>query len=187
MNWRVLVTTALVLAALVSGWSVWKQHRKDQAPAVAAARSDYVLEEFELVSLNKQGKESFTLRGPRLARQPANKVIDIATPVFVIPPGEGSSGQAWEVRAKNGWVSPDGDELRLRGDVRGTSTEGPLTTLSTDQMNVFPEKRQANAAGKVVITRPGSILSGRGLQLDLATKRYEFKSEVRHRYVPTSR
>jgi lipopolysaccharide export system protein LptC len=38
-----------------------------------------------------------------------------------------------------------------------------------------------------VITRPGSILSGRGLQLDLATKRYSFKSEVRHRYVPTSR
>ena len=186
MNWRVLLTLALVLAALVSGWSVWKQNRKDQAPAMAETRSDYVLEEFELVALNKQGKESFTLRGPRLARQPANKVIDIAAPLFVIPPGEGSSGQAWEVRAKNGWVSADGDELRLRGEVRGNSVgPGPWTTLATDQMNVFPETRRATAPGKVVITRPGSILSGRGLQLDLATKRYQFKSEVRHRYVPT--
>lgn len=186
MSWRVIVTTALVLAALLSGWSVWKQNRQDQPAAGLAARSDYVLEEFELVSLNKQGKESFTLRGPRLARQPSNKVIDIATPVFVIPPAENSSGQPWEVRAKNGWVSADGDELRLRGEVRGNSVgSGPWTTLATDQMNVFPEARRATAPGKVVITRPGSILSGRGLQLDLATKRYQFKSEVRHRYVPT--
>jgi lipopolysaccharide export system protein LptC len=188
MNWRVLVTLALVLAALLSGWSVWKQHRQEQVPTAAAARSDYVLEEFELVALNKQGKESFTLRGPRLARQPAKKTIDIATPLFVIPAPEGSSGQAWEVRAKNGWVSADGDELRLRGAVRGTSTgPGPLTVLTTEEMNVLPEKRRANAPGKVVITRPGSILSGRGLQLDLATKRYQLKSEVRHRYVQTPR
>jgi lipopolysaccharide export system protein LptC len=188
MNWRVLVTTALLLAAALSGWSVWKQRAKDEAPTAMAARSDYVLEEFELVSLNRQGKESFTLRGPRLSRQPAKKIIDIATPLFVIPPGENSGGQAWEVRAKNGWVSPDGDELRLRGEVRGLSTgEGPRTTLATEEMNVFPETRRATAPGTVVITRPGSILSGRGLQLDLATKRYLFKSEVRHRYVPTSR
>ena len=188
MNWRAPLTVVLVLAALVSGWSVWKQHRQDQAPVVSGARADYVLEEFELVSLNTQGKESFTLRGPRLARQPANKVIEIATPVFVIPPAENASGQPWEVRAKNGWVSADGDELRLRGEVRGNSVgPGPWTTLATDQMNVFPETRRATAPGKVVITRPGSILSGRGLQLDLATKRYQFKSEVNYRYVPTSR
>jgi lipopolysaccharide export system protein LptC len=188
MNWRAPLTVVLVLAALVSGWSVWKQHRQDQAPVVSGARADYVLEEFELVSLNKQGKESFTLRGPRLAREPSKKTIDIATPVFVIPPGESASGQAWEVRASNGWVSPDGDELRLRGNVHGTSVgAGPQTTLATQEMNVFPETRRATAPGKVVITRPGSILSGRGLQLDLASKRYLFKSEVRHRYVPHSR
>ena len=48
MNWRVLVTTALLLAAALSGWSVWKQRARDEAPTAMAARSDYVLEEFEL-------------------------------------------------------------------------------------------------------------------------------------------
>ena len=33
----------------------------------------------------------------------------------------------------------------------------------------------------------GEFISGRGLNLNLANKRYSFKSEVRHRYDPTSR
>jgi lipopolysaccharide export system protein LptC len=93
------------------------------------------------------------------------------------------------VRSKDGWVSADGDELRLRGDVRGVSSgmTGPATTMTTRELNIFPDARRAQSQGQVVITRPGSILSGRGLQLDLATKQYSFKSEVRHRYVPTAR
>jgi lipopolysaccharide export system protein LptC len=189
MSQRLIVVLSLILAALFTGWAAWKQHRKDADPPGVTTRSDYVLEDFELVSLTREGKESFSLRGPLLVRDPAEKVIDIPTPVFLIPPSENSSGQAWEVRAKHGWVSAEGDELRLRGDVRGTSTGdiGLPTTLATQEMNVFPETRRATAPGQVVITRPGSILSGRGLQLNLANKRYSFKSEVQHRYVPTSR
>ena len=189
MSWRAILTLILIAGALFSGWSVWKQNHADRSASGRPGRSDYVLEEFELVSLDKQGRESFTLRAPRLSRHPDQKNIDIATPLFLIPPSENSGGDAWEVRAQNGWVSPDGDELRLRGNVRGKSMGNPAdpTTMATQEMNIFPETRTATAHGPVVITRPGSILSGRGLQLNLATKRYSFKSEVRHRYVPTSR
>ena len=191
MNWRAIVTLLLVAGALVSGWSVWSQRNRDAAPTGPGARSDYVLIDFELTALNPQGKESFTLRAPRLVRSPGEKTMDIATPLFLIPPGQAGSrsSDAWEVQAKNGWVSADGNELRLRGDVKGVSSgmTGPATTMATQELNVFPDARRASSAGKVVITRPGSILSGRGLQLDLASKRYSFKSEVRHRYVPTAR
>ncbi|QSX78394.1 LPS export ABC transporter periplasmic protein LptC [Agrilutibacter solisilvae] len=183
-----IATLALVAGAILTGWSVFKQDRQDAGPTGPIGRSDYVLEEFELVSLDREGRESFTLRGPRLARDPGAKVIDIATPLFVIPPGKDAGADAWEVRAQSGWVSADGDELRLRGHVRGTSMGAGLpTTMTTEELNVFPETRSANSPGTVVITRPGSILSGRGLQLNLATKRYSFKSEVHHRYDPTSR
>lgn len=189
MNWRAIVTVLLIVGALVSGWSVWTQRNKDAAPTGAAARSDYVLIDFELTALNAQGKESFTLRAPRLARDPEQKTMDIATPLFLIPPGEGAGKDAWEVRAKNGWVSAEGDELKLRGDVRGVSSglTGPATTLTTRELNVYPDARRASSPGQVVVSRPGSILSGRGLQLNLATKRYTFDSEVHHRYVPTAR
>lgn len=189
MNWRALITVLLLVAALVSGWSVWTQRHKDVAPTGPVARSDYVLIDFELTALNEHGTEAFTLRAPRLARDPKQKTMDIATPLFLIPPGKSTGSDAWEVRAKNGWVSADGDELRLRGDVSGISagTASAPTRLATQELNVYPDARRAASPGKVVITRPGSILSGRGLKLDLATKRYSFKSEVRHRYVPTAR
>lgn len=189
MNWRALVTVLLLIGAVISGWSVWNQSQQDAGPAGPTARADYVLEEFELIALNAQGKESFTLKAPRLARDPNAKTLDIATPLFLIPPGEKSSGDAWEVRAKNGWVSAEGDELRLRGNVLGTSEgrAGAPTTMRTEQLNVYPETKRATSPGKVVITRPGSILSGRGLRMNLATKQYSFTSEVRHRYVPTAR
>jgi len=189
MNWRTIVTLLLLAGAIVSGWSVWTQRSKETAPTGAAARADYVLIDFELTSLNPEGRESFTLRAPRLARDPNKKTIDVATPLFLIPPGEGTGNDAWEVRSKNAWVSSEGDELRLRGDVKGVSSglTGPATTMDTQELNIYPDTRRAASPGKVVITQPGSILTGRGLQLDLASKQYSFKSEVRHRYVPTAR
>lgn len=188
MNWRAIITVLLLLGALLSGWLVWKQRKQERAPAGLATRADYVLEDFELIALNKQGRESFTLRAPRLARDPMEKTMDIPTPLFLIPPGE-SSSDAWEVRAENGWVSADGSELRLRGDVRATrdGRSGVPTTMRTEQLNVYPETRRASSPGRVVITRPGSILSGRGLQLNMANKKYSFESEVHHRYAPTVR
>lgn len=189
MNWRATITILLLLGAIASGWSVWNQRNKDAMPTAAAARSDYVLIDFELTALNPEGRESFTLQAPRLARDPRQRTLDIATPLFLIPPGERSGSDAWEVRSKEGWVSADGNELRLRGDVKGISSgmTGPPTTMTTSELNIFPDARRAQSASRVVITQPGSILSGRGLQLDLATKQYSFKSEVHHRYVPTAR
>ncbi|MFC5569706.1 LPS export ABC transporter periplasmic protein LptC [Lysobacter yangpyeongensis] len=189
MNWRAIVTTLLLIGALVSGWSVWNQRSRELAATGPTARSDYVLIGFELTALNAQGKESFTLRAPRLARDPRQKTMDVATPLFLIPPGEGAGNDAWEVRAQNGWVSADGNELRLRGDVKGISSgeTGPPTTLVTNQLNVYPDARRARSPSRVVINRPGSILSGRGLELDLASKRYSFKSEVHYQYARTAR
>ena len=189
MNWRAMTTILLLLGALVSGWSVWNQRNKDAAPTVAGLHSDYVLIDFELTALNPEGRESFTLRAPRLARDPQQKTMEVATPLFLIPPGERTGSDAWEVRSKDAWVSAEGDEVRLRGDVRGVSSgmTGPATTMTTKELNIFPDSRRARSTDQVVITRPGSILSGRGLQLDLATKQYSFKSEVHHRYVSPAR
>jgi lipopolysaccharide export system protein LptC len=189
VNWRAIITLLLLAGAIVSGWSVWTQHNKEVAPTGAAMRSDYVLIDFELTSLNAQGKESFTLRAPRLARDSKERTMDIATPLFLIPPSEGTGSDAWEVRAKDGWVSADGDELRLRGNVKGTSSglTGPATNLATRELNVYPDTRRASSPSQVVINRPGSILSGRGLELDLASKQYSFKSEVHYQYARTAR
>ncbi len=188
IGWRGIVMLVLLAAASVSGWALWSQRNMEQALAATLGRADYVLEDFELVALDEQGKESFTLRAPRLARDPSAKTLDITTPLFLIPPRAGSQGAPWEVRSKTGWVSAKGEELRLRGDVKAVSAgaTGP-TTLASEEMNVFLKAKRATSAVQVTVTQPGSILRGRGLEVSLDSRQYTLHSEVNSRYVPSRR
>ncbi|MGV8941482.1 MAG: LPS export ABC transporter periplasmic protein LptC [Lysobacter sp.] len=187
MSWRTALTLALLVGAVFSAWSLLSN--RGSTPATDGAlggRPDYVLNEFELVALNAQGKESFTLRAPQLTRDPDAETMDIAQPLFLIPPPETGNGDAWKVRADTGWISAAGDELRLRGAVKAISDgrkDAPVTII-TEQLNVFPDADRVDSAVAVTIDRPGSILRGHGLEVNLANKQYTLRSEVRSHYVP---
>ncbi|HSM11629.1 MAG TPA: LPS export ABC transporter periplasmic protein LptC [Lysobacter sp.] len=187
MTWRGIVTVLLLIGGVISAWSLWVQRGEDATMVATSSRPDYVLNDFELIVLGAQGAESFTLRAPLLARNPATRALDVTTPLFLIPPGPGSSSDAWEVRARTGWVSAEGDELRLRGQVRAVSdgSTGVPISIATEQLNVFPEDNRVSSAVAVNINRPGSILRGHGLEVDLDTKLYTLKSEVRSNYAST--
>lgn len=186
MNWRFALTLLLLVAAVATGWSVWT-HRPSRAPdAREAQRSDYLLHDFEVVVLDNQGHESFTLRAPYLERHPGDQTMTLQTPLFVIPPAPGSEQAPWEVRSHTGWVSAEGDELRLRGDVVATSSNGPNrpVKMTTEQLNVFPDAKRATSPVAVTITQPGSILRGIGMEALLDSKRVRLKSQVKVHYAP---
>jgi lipopolysaccharide export system protein LptC len=180
-----MLTLVLLLAAIVCGWSVWN-YAGGGVEAIAATRSDYVLHDFEIVSLDSQGKESFTLRGPRLQRDPGAKSMTLDTPVFQVPD---RNGAYWDVRAARGLVPDDGKELRLRGKVVANSPEQapPPTRIETEELNLFPREHRATSASAVTITRPGLTMRGRGLQADFDRQQVSLLSDVHTRYVPTPR
>ncbi|RPE81020.1 LPS export ABC transporter periplasmic protein LptC [Vulcaniibacterium tengchongense] len=188
MNWRALATALLLVGAALSGWALWSQRERDAGRAEAVQRPDYVLHDFELVVLDKQGRESFTLRAPLLERDPQVKTMAIATPLFLIPPRPGGNGGAWEVRSRSGWVSADNEELRLRGAVRAESVdaEGRPIRIATEQLNVFPQAKRATSGVPTTVTQPGLILNGRRLEADLESKRIHL-AEVKVRYERTAR
>ena len=148
----------LLVAALFSGWSAWKQRGVEEAPVAATDRSDYLMRDFEMISLDDKGQESITLRAPEMQRNARDQTFQIATPLFLLPDSE---GRHWEMRSATAWVSPKGDEVRLSGNVEGRSPEGvaPPTTFSTERLNVFPRKNLASTDDKVTITRPGTCPS----------------------------
>ena len=186
MTWRGVLTLLLLAGAIATGWSVW-HHRNQPGPAPGTGgRSEYVLHDFELVALDDQGKESFTLRAPLLQQTPGARTMDLDQPLFLVPDDQ---GRYWNVRARRGWISANRERIRLTGDVLGTSPEGDPhpVALRTGELNVFPDHRRASTPATVTITQPGSILRGRGLEVALDTRRYEFLSQVRSHYVPPTR
>lgn len=186
MNLRMLMGVALLLAAALSGWSLWRNRVGEEQAHAATGRSGYVLREFELIALDKSGKESFTLRAPLLQKTPGAKTMDLTTPLFLLPDKQ---GKYWEVRSRTGWVGENREEIRLRGNVDVRSPEGDPRPVSmkTEQLNVFPDASRATSASAVTLTQPGSILRGHGLEADLADKRYTLLSQVRSRYVRSNR
>ncbi|PZT43687.1 LPS export ABC transporter periplasmic protein LptC, partial [Stenotrophomonas maltophilia] len=143
LNWRTVLGIGLLLAALLSSWAALRNRDKGPATAGQDAGVDYILHDFQIVALDEQGKESTTLRAPRLERQRGDQTINIATPLFEMPDKD---GKHWTLRAETGWLSAKGDEMKLRGNVAGDSPADPgvvPTTFRTDHLDVFPKENRA--------------------------------------------
>ncbi|MDO5611343.1 MAG: LPS export ABC transporter periplasmic protein LptC, partial [Pseudomonadota bacterium] len=182
MSWRGWLTLALLLAAIGSGIAILRQQQSMLTDGVADYRPDYVLHNFEAITLDKQGRESFTLQAPNLARNPDNREMNIDQPTFLFPD---KSGSRWRSQSKTAWVNADGSEVRLRGDVRFDNPNGDKQMrMETEALDVFPDANRASSDQHVTITQPGSIIRGRGLEAQLDENRVTLKSEVRAQYAP---
>ena len=184
MSWRGILTVVLLVGALLSGWAVLRHHPRQSSQGSANGRSDYVLRDFELISLDDSGKESFTLRAPLLQETPGAKTMDLTTPVFLLPD---THGNYWQVHSRTGWVSEKRDEIRLLGAVRTTSPPEDVrkVVMNTEQLNIYPKTHRATSGSVVTVSEPGLTMRGRGMEADLAAKRFTLLSQATARYVPT--
>ncbi|NYZ63648.1 LPS export ABC transporter periplasmic protein LptC [Luteimonas deserti] len=187
MNWRITLTLALLVGALVSGWSAWRQGDAQAALTTTDGRTDYLLRDFDLVALDAQGQEAFSVAAPRLLQTPGARSLEIETPVFHIPAEDGSG--RWQVVSTTGWVSEDNEEVRLRGEVTATSPDAAPrpTTMRTEALDLYPQRNQAGTETAVVVTQPGTTMQGIGMRADLDSGRIELLSQVRFRNEHTPR
>lgn len=177
-RWSLLA--ALMLTALLASWAAWLLRIQPPLPEDAGPpRSDYTLDDYRLVVLNKEGTESFASVGPYLARDPYNETLSLNQPRFSFPSHDGKGN--WTAGSDIGWVSPRGEEVRL---IRTVKLDGPVipktdqTHLRTEEMTVHPQPQTAHSDLLVTVTRGASILRGTGMNADLKTNRLELLSKV---------
>ena len=184
MRW--LPGLVLFVVAAVTGWMVWQLRGEEAPPPLyGPPRSDYLLMDFDLVSLDDNGKESFRVHGPMLARHPHLGTLDVEQPRFLFPD---ASGKPWNARAGRAFVTARAEELRLSG---GVEFDGPQELrgrieLRTPELTVLPKSREVKTDAVVTINGPGSILRGRGLRAELNSRRFQL-AEVTGNYAPASR
>ena len=184
MSWRSILGLVLLVGALATGWSILHHRARQVARGTTDGRSDYVLRDFELISLDDKGQESFTLRAPLLQETPGAKTMDLTTPLFLLPD---TQGHYWQVLSRTGWVSEKRDEIRLLGAVRTTSPpeDARKVVMTTEQLNIYPKTHHATSGSDVTVAEPGLTMRGHGMEADLAAKRVIFLSQATARYVPT--
>jgi lipopolysaccharide export system protein LptC len=185
VSWRAIVAVVLVAVALFSGWSAWNNRDRRSEESVDPDRSSYVLRDFQMTALDKEGKESVTLQAPYMQSSPQDKSYTVQSPLFLVPDENGSH---WETRSKTAWISATGDKAILQDDVVANSAPGAAnpTDFKTSRLDLLPNENRAVTDQVVTVTQPGSILTGRGFEMNLDTRQYTFQSKVKSRYVPKS-
>jgi len=190
MGWRGVLTVCLLLAALLTGWSAWRQR---EAAAVRSQplveRSDYLVHDFNLVVLNSEGQEAFSVEAPRLWQTIGARTLELTTPLFLIPDRDHRERPRWRLTANSGWVSADGAEIRLHGDVFAApmAEDARPLRVETEALTVFPQQELATSDVLVTITRPGTTMTGTGMRAQLNANRIELLSKVHFRNEPISR
>ncbi|OHE81319.1 MAG: LPS export ABC transporter periplasmic protein LptC, partial [Lysobacterales bacterium GWF1_69_6] len=182
MNRRVLNPLLLVLAFVLGSYAVWQWRQRQGPPPAPPQRSDYVLRDYELITLNEAGEEAFTVVGPELERDPQGKTLTLDQPRFSFP---AKGGGRWNARSDSAWVSAKADEVRLlaRVEMVGPPGEtGDRTVFATDRLFVFPDAQTASSGGRVTVTHGDSILAGTGLEVDMQAKRFQLLNDVKGRY-----
>ena len=184
MRKRLLAAGGLLVLAVVGATALWKLRPEPPPPPPPSARSDYVLEDFELTSLDEDGKESFSVTAPHLERDPRGKSLTLRLPQFSFPD---KAGGRWQATSGSAWVAEKGVEVRLIDKVEmiGPPTEtGDRTRFSTARLQVFPKKNLAQSQDPVTIRRADSILQGTGLRADMNAKRVQLLADVKGHYAP---
>jgi lipopolysaccharide export system protein LptC len=180
MNRRAVLTIALTVTAALASYGAWLLRPLPPPSGDAGPpRSDYTLDDYRLVVLNKRGKASFVNTGPYLARNPYDESLTLNHPQFVFPgkPGKGD----WTAHSETAWVSAKGDEVRM---ARSIVLDGPKfagkdqTRMLTERLTVFPNLQTAHSDLLVTVTRGASILHGTGMNADMKNNRFELLSKV---------
>lgn len=184
MRRRSLIAASLLAVAVLAGLAVWEMRPRKAGRAVTSSQSDYILENFELTSLDENGQESFSVKAPHLERDPNGKSLTMRLPEFSFPDKKGGR---WLTTSNSAWVAEKGVEVRLIDKVEMFGPPSPLgerTRFSTEHLQIFPKQELALSEDPVTISRADSILRGTGLRADMQTHRIQLLANVKGRYAP---
>jgi len=139
---KLLIIGILVLFAAFSFWLQMGIEDRPQREDDPRARHDpdYYIENFTTTGMDETGHPAYILKAERLVHYPDDNTALLDKPcVTQYKPGEPPTHTC----AESGWVSPDGDEVLLDGNVRVVQEGGPTGAggvATSDRMRIELKK-----------------------------------------------
>lgn len=183
-----LAVAVLALLAAGTQYLVWvNRDRTNEQTFAGPPRSDYTLSDFTLNALNADGKRTFQVNGPFLARRGDDGSIFVTTPDYLLVDG---SGNPWKGKSDAAWVNKEGTLMKLQGHVemhREAIGKSSAVDVVTTDLTTWPKDKKMETAAPATITQRGSILRGVGMRGDLNDKTLELLSDVHSTIEPKNR
>ncbi|MEA1888513.1 MAG: LPS export ABC transporter periplasmic protein LptC [Pseudomonadota bacterium] len=141
MNWLERIVIFSVVMVLV-GITAWMQSDllgepvNEEQVITESHDPDYYIENFSAVGMDTDGNRQYVLEAERMVHFPDDDTSLLDKPhVIQYEPGNAPT----HIYAETGWVSANGDEVKLTGNVRvirGRDSTGSGGVTTTDTLNI---------------------------------------------------
>ena len=176
----------LAILLLLAALSFWIE-RSVQLTATDSEASqtdpEGIMENFDALRTDPAGKPHYRLSAKKLKHYTGSKRTELESPRFVQLDVE--AGEVSAV-ARQATVSPDGNEVELRGDVvveRAARPGQSAMTLRTAQLLVFPERDLLRAPGAVEILDASLAVRAGAMEYDAGQRVIKLSGRVHARYL----
>lgn len=154
-------TLAVILVA-AGGLAWWQQQGKEPAAVTQTPdehRPDYTVENFSATLMDESGAPQRRMLAREMRHYPNDDSSELDRPVLTL---FDEDGPPWLIRSETGWVSADGDEVHLHGEVFIDRESSPTTRpvhLKTRELRVKPREEYAETDEQVRITSEADWLT----------------------------
>ncbi|MCB5185572.1 LPS export ABC transporter periplasmic protein LptC [Methylobacillus gramineus] len=144
---------------------------------------DYILNNFVTTKTDPSGNISHILKASEMRHYPDDDTTELENPHFT---QYGAGKPPTTIEGKRGQVSSNGEVVQFRDDVRvvrAAFADKPEMTLTTDYLQVEPQKEIATTNRPVVITQgPKSVVRAVGMIYDKKQQTIQLNKRVRTHY-----
>jgi lipopolysaccharide export system protein LptC len=182
----IISVSLLAVLAAVSFYLAEKARRQDVTPVarVPSSEPDYFIEGFAATKTTEDGTPNYRLTAKFAKHRPDTDGFDLINPVAV---SLNPQSARMITRADNGSTTGGKDRTELSGKVtmvRIDPKTGERLVINTEKAVLLTALDRASSDERVVVTRAGSILTGKGMLFDNNTHELKVFEDVKLTIVP---
>lgn len=132
-------------------------------------RPDAIIDRIQLIKYDKSGKPIQQLSAKRLVHVPEGDTSYFTSPIAIV---QQEQQAPWHISAKHARADKGSEVLTLTDDVRLQQQHGQkLTTINTQLLRYYPEKRLAKTDQTITLQQPGVNIRSQGMTAYLDQER----------------
>jgi len=180
---RSISLTLFIFMCIIVIWTITSDHGDDGEKDLVKSKRyiELFMNEFELISMDKEGKPSYQMTGTQLKRYNNSDDTEVTKPVLHILQPD----RQWLIQADTAFFNSKNNTIRLKDNVlMQQQNVTPAVNLRTQTMLVNTETQIAQTKAHVNIIKGNSTLNSDGMIYNNVTSELKLLSRVNGFYEP---
>jgi lipopolysaccharide export system protein LptC len=172
-RWRLTMTLVFgVLLACGTFWLVQLLNRGEEEMLADKRLNepDYIIDQFSVVRMTKDGKPSYIVAGDKLVHRPIDDASEIDKPMMR---NLSSTHPPMNITAEHARVDENNTRVQLKGNVkidRAAQGKSAAMQMTTQALTVYPDEDRMETDQPVQIVQGGATATGTAMKANNATR-----------------